>query len=195
MLPAGIAERLKAGETPIADAEPRASIVFVDVVDYSRLTRELSPEALVGLLEQAFAVLDSLVREHGLTKIKTIGDAYVAAAGVADAAGPVEAVAFAVAARDALRALGARLGYDLDVHAGIATGPVTAGVIGEQRPQFDLWGQAVNNASRLQSAAPPGAVQLDGPTAAEVGRHVTLEHQGPTIYRGIGEIDVWRVAE
>ena len=197
MLPAGIAERLKAGETPIADAEPRASIVFVDVVGYSRLTRELSPEALVGLLEQAFAVLDSLVREHGLTKIKTIGDAYVAAAGVADAveAGPIEAVAFAVAARDALRALGEQLGYALDVHAGIATGPVTAGVIGEQRPQFDLWGQTVNNASRLQAAAPPGAVQLDGRTAAEVGRHVTLEHQGPTIYRGIGEIDVWRVAE
>lgn len=197
MLPAGIAERLKAGETPIADAEPRASIVFVDVVDYSRLTRELSPEALVGLLEQAFAVLDSLVREHGLTKIKTIGDAYVAAAGVADAteAGPAEAVAFAVAARDALRALGARLGYALDVHAGIATGPVTAGVIGEERPQFDLWGQAVNNASRLQAAAPPGAVQLDGPTAADSGLRFTLEHQGPTVYRGIGEIDVWRVAE
>ena len=195
MLPAQIAERLKAGETPIADAEPRASIVFVDVVGYSRLTRELSPEALVGLLEQAFAVLDSLVREHGLTKIKTIGDAYVAAAGVADAAeaGPVEAVAFAVAARNALRALGARLGYALDVHAGIATGPVTAGVIGEERPQFDLWGQAVNNASRLQAAAPPGAVQLDGSTAAEVGLRFTLQHQGPTVYRGIGEIDVWRI--
>jgi len=196
MLPAGIVERLHAGEQPIADLAPSASIVFVDVVGYSRLTRELAPEALVDLLEQAFAILDSLAGEHGLTKIKTIGDAYVAAAGVADAvtAGPVEAVGFAVAARDALRALGVRLGYTLDVHAGIATGPVTAGVIGEQRPQFDLWGQTVNNASRLQAAAPPGAVQLDGETAAAVDRHFTLEAQGPTVYRGIGEIDVWRIA-
>ena len=197
MLPAGIAERLKAGETPIADAAPAASIVFVDVVGYSRLTRELPPEALVDLLEQAFAVLDFLAGEHGLTKIKTIGDAYVAAAGVADAveAGPAEAVAFALAARHALRALGGRLGYDLDVHAGVATGPVTAGVIGEHRPQFDLWGQTVNNASRLQAAAPAGAIQLDGPTAAAVGARFTLQHQGPTVYRGIGEIDVWRIAD
>jgi class 3 adenylate cyclase len=195
MLPAPIARRLQAGETPIADSVPRASVVFIDVVGYSRLTRELHPKALVDLLEQAFAALDFLASQHRLTKIKTIGDAYVAAAGVVDAtdAGPAESVAFALAARDALRALGTRLGRDLDVHAGIATGPVTAGVIGEHRPQFDLWGQTVNNASRLQAAAPPGAIQLDGPTAAAIaGRH-TLEHHGPTVYRGIGEIDVWRL--
>ncbi len=197
MLPASIAERLKAGEKPIADRVARASIVFVDVVGYSRLTRELRPEALVELLQQAFALLDRLAREHGLTKLKTIGDAYVAAAGVADAeaAGAGEAVAFAVAAGQALRELGGRLGHDLDVHAGIATGPVTAGVIGEHRPQFDVWGQTVNNASRLQAAAPPGAIQLDAVTAAALGSTFPLEQLGPTDYRGIGVIDVWRIVD
>jgi class 3 adenylate cyclase len=197
VLPPGIAERLHAGESPIADAVPSASVVFVDVVGYSRLTRELPPADLVNLLGQAFAILDFLAGEEGLAKIKTNGDAYVAAAGVADAeaAGPLEATRFAVAARLALRDLGERLGRDLDVHAGIATGPVTAGVIGEARPQFDLWGQTVNNASRLQAAAPPGAIQLDATTAAAVAGAFTLEHVGPTSYRGIGVVDVSRLVD
>src|ERR671930_1840644 len=154
ILPQSIADRLKAEPRTIADHFSSASILFADVVDFTPLSERLPPAEVVGLLDHLFSHFDELAENYGLEKIKTIGDCYMVAAGVPSPR-PDHARALALMALDmqrAMRSVDAEVGQlGLELRVGINSGPVVAGVIGRKRFLYDLWGDPVNTASRMES--------------------------------------------
>jgi adenylate cyclase len=195
LLPNRIARRLQESEEVIADVQPTATVLFADLVGFTRLTRTMSPAELIDLLTSLFTALDTLAAEHGLEKIKTIGDSYMAATGVADAEGSTadDAVDFALAAVAAVRSWSEMNGIPISLRVGIATGPVICGVIGRRRPYFDIWGTTVNRASRLESNAEPGCIQIDDPTARAITSGYVLTRRGTTSLVGLGPQETWIV--
>ena len=153
---------LKAATGSIADHVEAASILFADVVDFTPFAQRLSPAEVVGTLDHLFSHFDTLVERHGLEKIKTIGDCYMAAAGVPDpCADHATRAAFLALDIQAAVSSSAIAGQDgLRLRIGINSGPVTAGVIGTKRFLYDLWGDAVNTASRMESNGSPGEIQI-----------------------------------
>lgn len=193
VLPASIAQRLKAATGSIADHVESASIVFADIVDFTPFAERLSPAEVVGTLDRLFSRFDTLVERHGLEKIKTIGDCYMAAAGVPD---PVpdhasRAARLALDMRDAV----ARSPIDgegsIRLRIGINSGPVTAGVIGTKRFLYDLWGDAVNTASRMESTGTPGDIQITRETYELLGEAFVCEPRGAIPVKGKGEMETW----
>jgi adenylate cyclase len=162
VLPAPVAARLKAEEGVIADAHAEVTVLFADIVGFTPLSERLAARDVVVLLDRVFARWDALALRHGVEKIKTIGDAYMAAAGIPlPREDHVEAVAdLALAMRPEAELCAAETGLALEVRIGIDTGPVVAGVIGRAKFIYDLWGDTVNTASRMESHAPPGAIQV-----------------------------------
>jgi guanylate cyclase len=162
ILPKPVAERLKAGPSSTAEAHPAVTVLFVDIVDFTRLSTGLSPEALVAWLNDLFSAFDALCERHGLEKIKTIGDAYMAVAGVpaprSDHA--VAAAELALAIQQEVARRRAPDGAGLHVRIGMHSGPVVAGVIGTSKFIYDLWGDTVNIASRMESHGMPDAIQV-----------------------------------
>lgn len=165
LLPRDIANRLKAGEQLIADSYPHASVLFLDLVGFTSWTRDKSPDHVVEMLNSIFSDLDKLVAENTVEKIKTIGDAYMVVSGIRD---PVEegvahtksVARFALAARDLI----IKSGLGLNARVGINTGPLVAGVIGSDKPVYDVWGDTVNVASRLESHGEAGRIQISEST-------------------------------
>lgn len=179
ILPASIADRLKAGEEHIAEHCPGASVLFADVVDFTLLVEEAPAQTVIELLTALFNRFDELADRHGLEKIKTVGDAYMAAAGVpvprADHARA--AVEMGVAMQRSLADWNRETGHDLRLRVGIASGPVIAGVIGRRKFAYDLWGDTVNVASRMESTGEPGCIQITE------GTHRELDDRFPFIRR------------
>ena len=193
ILPQSIAEKLKAQTQPIADQFESASILFADVVDFTPWSDQLPPAEVVGCLDQLFSHFDELAERHGLEKIKTIGDCYMVAAGVPTPR-PDHARALALMALDMLEAMRsaegvAHLGFELRV--GINSGPVVAGVIGRKRFLYDLWGDAVNTASRMESHGTPGKIQVTRATYELLADEFELEPRGKIAVKGKGEIEAW----
>ena len=193
ILPRPIAEKLKAESQPIADQFESASILFADVVDFTPWSERLPPAEVVGYLDHLFSHFDDLAEKHGLEKIKTIGDCYMAAAGVPTPR-PDHAHALALMALDMLEAIRtadaiAHLGLELRV--GINSGPVVAGVIGRKRFLYDLWGDAVNTASRMESHGTPGRIQITRSTFELLADEFECEPRGPIAVKGKGEIEAW----
>jgi adenylate cyclase len=193
ILPRSIAEQLKAQTRPIADQFTSASILFADVVDFTPWAERLAPAEVVRILDQLFSHFDTLAERHGLEKIKTIGDCYMAAAGVPTPR-PDHARALALMALDMLDVMGAsddvgQLGLELRV--GINSGPVVAGVIGRKRFLYDLWGDAVNTASRMESHGTPGRIQITRATYELLGEEFVYEPRGPILVKGKGEMEAW----
>jgi guanylate cyclase len=193
VLPRSIAERLKSATRSIADHFDSASILFADVVDFTPLARRLDPAEVVGILDQLFSHFDTLVERHGLEKIKTIGDAYMAAAGVPDPL-PDHARKAALLALDMQAAVGSsavagELGLELRI--GINTGPVVAGVIGTKRFLYDLWGDAVNTASRMESNGSPGEIQITRPTFELLKDDFVCRRRGTIEVKGHGQMETW----
>ena len=158
VLPEPIAERLKSGESPIADRASEVGVLFADIVGFTQMSDTMRPEALVRLLDDVFTLFDRLVAKHGLEKIKTIGDAYMAASGLLGSGTGHHAedlAEMALAMQGAISRTPA-----LDVRIGMDIGPVVAGVIGQQKFIYDLWGDTVNTAGRMQSQGIPGAIQV-----------------------------------
>jgi adenylate cyclase len=192
ILPGRIAERLKVATQPIADHLASVSIVFADVVDFTPLSTRLPPAQVVGILDQLFSRFDGLVERHGLEKIKTIGDAYMAAAGVPDAR-PDHAHSAALLALD-MREVAASSpisGESLQLRIGINSGPVVAGVIGTKRFLYDLWGDAVNTASRMESQGTPGEIQITRETYELLKDDFVCERRGTIPVKGKGEMETW----
>jgi class 3 adenylate cyclase len=191
VLPAAVAERLKSGETTIADGFADVSILFADLAGYTEISDRLAAPELVSLLNDVFSRFDALMERHGAEKIKTIGDAYLAVCGLAGA--PDHADAAAALALDMLSALDAvnrERGLSLSLRVGISSGPVVAGVIGSRKFTYDLWGDAVNVASRMESHGEPGRVQLSAAAASRLTRHAARE-RGVVDIKGKGAMTTY----
>jgi guanylate cyclase len=193
ILPASIANRLKDQAQPIADQFAAASILFADVVDFTPFSENLPASEVVGVLDRLFSQFDALAERHQLEKIKTIGDAYMVAAGIPKPR-PDHAQALASMALDMLDVMTtspdiAPLGLELRV--GINSGPVVAGVIGRKRFLYDLWGDAVNTASRMESQGTPGHIQITQSTYELISDEFVCEARGTVSVKGKGEMETW----
>jgi adenylate cyclase len=193
ILPRSIAERLKAASQTIADHFGSASVLFADVVDFTPLAQRLAPAEVVGILDQLFSRFDTLLERHGLEKIKTIGDCYMAAAGVPDPS-PDHARRAALLALDMQEAVATSAvgdGYGLELRIGINSGPVIAGVIGSKRFLYDLWGDAVNTASRMESQSTPGEIQITRATYELLKDEFVCRRRGTILVKGKGQMETW----
>jgi len=193
ILPEPIAEQLKEGQSSIAEGFSEATVLFADLVNFTKLAEKIPPSQLISLLNEIFSRFDSLTEKHGLEKIKTIGDAYMAVGGL-----PMPRVDHAEAiAEMALDMLGEitmfslERGYDCDIRIGINTGPVIAGVIGTKKFIYDLWGDTVNVASRMESHGLPGEIQVTAATYERLKHRYTFQSRGVIQVKGKGEMTAY----
>ncbi len=197
IMPAAIAERLKAEQRPIADHFADVTVLFADIVDFTQLSAQLTPTALVAWLDDIFSAFDALAEKHGLEKIKTIGDAYMIVAGLPDPrADHVEAMA--VMALDMQAELALRCapnGTPMQMRIGIHTGQVVAGVIGTSKFIYDLWGDTVNTASRMESHGISGAIQVTATTYERLRHRYRFDARDPVLVKGKGEMAVYLLRE
>ena len=190
LLPEPIAERLKEEPGVIADKFEKATILFADLVNFTQISTTMSATKLVYLLNEIFSSFDELTEKHGLEKIKTIGDAYMVAGGI-PIARPDHAEASAEMALDMLVAideLNVKLEASFDLRIGINSGPVVAGVIGTKKFIYDLWGNAVNTASRMESHGVPGRIQVSFYTYELLRDKYEFEERGSIDIKGQGEM-------
>ncbi len=207
MLPGEIVERIQRGESPIADAHREVSIVFADLVGFTALSNRLPAPRLVQLLDRLFSDFDRLASAHGVERIKTIGDAYMAVSGIGSGSavngdagtdgvrcvgGAVDhaerAASFALALQARVAEESRETGLPLNVRIGLHVGPVIAGVIGTRKPAFDCWGETVNLASRLEASGSASGVHISEAAWQRLrGRFVTRE-LAPVPMKGIGEV-------
>ena len=196
VLPPAIARRMKQGEGRIADEVADVSIMFADLVGFTPLASRTGAAELLGMLDRIFTAFDGLVEAARLEKIKTIGDAYMVVGGALDAS-PDHLERCARVAREMLAAV-ERIAHEggprLAIRIGLHTGPAIAGVIGKQRLSFDLWGETVNFASRLESSGTPGRVHVSGEVARRLAHAFAFEPRGAVAIKGIGEVETFFLA-
>jgi class 3 adenylate cyclase len=195
VLPETVADRLLSGERTIADYFDSVSVLFADIVGFTSLSRRLNPHDLVQLLNRIFSHFDALAGVLGLEKIKTIGDAYMVAAGLP---APIEdhAQRCLEMAQGMLRILdeeNKNLAEPLKLRIGIATGPVVAGVIGQNKFIYDLWGDTVNTASRMESSGVPGEIHITESTRVALGDAADCIERGGIEIKGIGKMSTYLV--
>jgi guanylate cyclase len=193
ILPKEIAAILKNEERTIVDHFPGASILFADMVGFTPMTASMAPAEMLALLNEVFTFFDSLVDKYGVEKIRTIGDSYMVAAGVPKAR-PDHAQALANMAlemRAFVKTSPVCTSRQLNFRIGINSGPVVAGVIGRKKFIYDLWGDAVNTASRMESHGTPGSIQITGATYELVKDEFVCELRGLIPVKGKGEMETW----
>ena len=195
ILPKAIALRMKEGEVTIADKYPEASVLVADLAGFTSLATHIPPDQVVFLLNELFSAFDSLLEKHCLEKIKTIGDAYMVAAGIPmprpDHPGAIAELALEMIS--ALESFNEQYETSLRVRIGISTGPVVAGVIGTKRFSYDLWGDTVNLAFRLESHAQPGTVLVDEPTFQLLRSNYRFALPANLDLKGRGELITYRL--
>ena len=192
ILPDEIAARLKSDKTMIADDYEAASVLFADVVGFTPMSADMSPPQLVGLLNAVFSIFDGLVAELGLEKIKTVGDEYMVASGVPHARSDHA---------DAIARLALRIrdhtennefdGNRISLRIGINSGPVVAGIVGTDKFSYDLWGDVVNTASRMESEGVPGSIQITSATYELIKNDFVCQPRGAVQVKGKGEMNTY----
>lgn len=198
VMPAAIATRLKGGEQRIADQIENLSVLFADLVDFTAAARGLPPAVVVGYLDGLVRKFDALCEATGAEKIKTIGDCYVAVAGLGGQPGGTAACALgnlALAMQEAMRgspALGARR---LELRIGIHCGPAMAGIIGDVRFSYDVWGDAVNVASRMESHGSPGGIHVSDAFRDLTADAFVFEDRGVAEVKGLGTVHTYFLVE
>jgi adenylate cyclase len=196
ILPQPIAQRLMLEEKNIADGFPNVSVMFADLVNFTKLAEDMPPNRMVSLLNDIFSGFDMLAEKHGLEKIKTIGDAYMVAGGLDEGGSHRYADAIADMALDMLewlRVYPAAQNTPLQLRIGIGSGPVVAGVIGMKRFIYDLWGDTVNIASRMTAEAAVGAVQVDTTTYQLLATRYRFSDMQQIKIKGKGEMVVYQL--
>jgi adenylate cyclase len=195
VLPQHIAERLKSSSGSIADGFADVTVMFADIVDFTRLAEELAPSQVIEFLDDVFSRFDDLVDKHGLDKIKTIGDAYMVVGGLTGRQpGYVDHVAdMALEMLELAKNDPTLRRYGVQLHIGIATGPAVAGVIGSKRFIYDLWGDTVNVANRLTTEAAEGTILVDKTTFRRLGHRYAFEDLQGILVKGKGTMNLYRL--
>jgi guanylate cyclase len=196
ILPDEIATKLKTDHSMIADDFKAASVLFADVVGFTPMSSKMSPPELVGLLNSVFSTFDDFVRDLGLEKIKTVGDEYMVASGVprprADHAHAIAELALRIRDHCAQHQF---LGHDLQLRIGINSGPVVAGIVGTHKFAYDLWGDVVNTASRMESHGLPGSIQISSATFDLIRDDFVCELRGTVEVKGQGDTETYFLLE
>lgn len=201
VLPLAIADRLK-GRTEvmvdnfseiIADSFPEVTVLFADIVGFTKFSEGVSPQSLVEVLNEIFSHFDNIADHRGLEKIKTIGDAYMAAAGLPI---PIKnhaerAAHMALDMLEVMDRFNERSQYQLKIRVGMNTGAAVAGVIGKRKFVYDIWGDAVNTASRMESHGVAGRIQMTDSTREALGDEFIFEKRGAINIKGKGEMNTW----
>jgi len=196
ILPPAIAERLKRNEINIAQGHADVTVMFADIVGFTRMTEELSPVETVKILNDVFSIFDDIADKYHVEKIKTIGDAYMAAAGLDTGAQIHYADAVAHMALEMLAKVEeyrARTGERIEVRVGIGTGPVVAGVIGKRKFIYDMWGDTVNVAFRMAADAYSGAIQVDLMTHRRLQHRFRFDEVHEVEIKGKGRMQVFHL--
>lgn len=193
ILPQPIAERLKKGQRTIADSFEEVTVMFADLVEFTKYSAQTSPQALVETLNVIFSMFDRLAEKHGLEKIKTIGDAYMVVAGLpTPRKDHAEAMAqMALDMREAIAQYNSENGESFKIRIGINSGPVVAGVIGIKKFSYDLWGDTVNTASRMESQGQPGQIQVTRATYERLQAQYLFDERFPIHVKGKGEMTTY----
>ena len=193
ILPEPIAKRLKASHASIADGFEEVTVMFADLVGFTPLAKELTPVELVDLMDRIFSQFDQLTERYGLEKIKTIGDSYMVAGGLPlPSENHTQAMAkMALDMLTALKTIEAPVGRTLELRIGIARGPAVAGVIGKKKFSYDLWGDTVNTASRLESQGTQGQIHVNEAVWEQLQGNYQLEPCGTVEIRGRGPLKTW----
>jgi adenylate cyclase len=201
VLPHTIVERLKRRPQVmindftqvVVDTFSQVSVLFADIVNFTKFSEGVSPEVLINVLNDIFTRFDAIADARGLEKIKTIGDSYMAVAGL-----PLpshnhaeRAANMAIDMQEAMKRFNENSHYKLDIRIGISTGAAVAGVIGKRKFLYDVWGDVVNTASRMESQGIPGRIQITDTTRLKLGDQFSLEKRGPIEIRGKGPMNTW----
>ena len=197
ILPKAIADRLKQGDNTIADQFSEATVLFADLVGFTQLSSQISATELVVLLNQMFSMFDQLTEQHGAEKIKTIGDAYMVAAGLPTPSSDHAAIVanLALDMQQAVARFNLEHNHSFSIRIGINTGPVVAGVIGLKRFIYDLWGDTVNVASRMESHGLPGVIQVSESTYECLKEQYLFEERGVIEVKGKGLMTTYLLKE
>jgi adenylate cyclase len=193
ILPQSIVNRMRAGETIIADHIDEATILFCDLVGFTAISQPLPAARTIDFLSRIFSAFDQLAAEYGVEKIKTIGDAYMVVGGIPERQ-PDHAFRIAMLAPrmlDAVRAISQTTALALQARIGIHTGPVVAGVIGTHKFVYDVWGDTVNTASRMESYSLPGRIQVSAATRSALDDRFTFEPRGALDIKGKGLMETY----
>ncbi|TGL70958.1 adenylate/guanylate cyclase domain-containing protein [Leptospira levettii] len=193
ILPASIADRLKSKNEIIADKSSEATILFADIVDFTVLSQTMEPEKIVSILNEIFSEFDTIVQNHNLEKIKTIGDAYMVASGIPEARED-HCEAVALCALDMLSSIENGITQDskpFKIRIGIHTGPVVAGVIGKSKFIYDLWGDSVNTASRMESHGAEGKIHVSKEVYQKLKSNFTFETKREIQVKGKGIMETY----
>jgi len=200
ILPSSIAERLRSGETVIADRYDGMAVLFADVVGFTALSSRLPPSDVVTLLNEIFSACDRLTDEFHLEKIKTVGDAYMVVGGLHTVYGfdksvhshhPEDVARMGLAIIDWLAGFGRERGLPLEIRVGMNIGPAVAGVIGIKKFIYDVWGDTVNTASRMESTGVPGRLQVTRETRDLLANVFEFERRGMVEVKGKGQVETW----
>jgi adenylate cyclase len=192
VLPEGIVGRLEAGEAPIADRHDEVTILFGDFVEFTRISAELSPTVLVQELNELFRGFDEICADTGIEKIKTVGDAYLAVGGLEGTGDAGARAAADTALRiTALVAEHQRRHATWQIRVGLHAGPIVAGVVGSSKFAYDVWGNTVNVASRLETTSEPGRIHISAELAARLGDGYRVEARGLVDLKGKGPTETY----
>jgi class 3 adenylate cyclase len=193
VLPKAIAERLKRGEENIADSYTEVSVLFADIVGFTILSTKVTPKQLIELLNRIFSAFDALSEKYGLEKIKTIGDAYMVVGGLPtprdDHAVAIADIALAM--QEYVEQFNRETSQGLSIRIGINSGPVVAGIVGTKKFLYDIWGDAVNTAARMESQGIEGRIQVTEATYHHLREKYQFEERGVVDIKGKGEMCVY----
>ncbi|KIC15190.1 adenylate/guanylate cyclase domain-containing protein [Leisingera sp. ANG-Vp] len=197
ILPQQIVTRLNGGETTIADRHSDVSVLFSDIVGFTEMSAKLPPAQVVYYLNRIFSGFDEIAAELGVEKIKTIGDAYMVAAGVPDSRDDHAQVTVEMALRmlALIEELTLEMDHPMQIRIGVHSGPVVAGIIGSHRFLYDVWGDTVNLASRLETTGAPGGVQISEATAMLVEHQFEISAPIDTRVKGKGQVRTYYVTQ